>query len=410
MMRRRRPKIIYLNTRQSYINLVIALILIGVIAYSYFFDTDSSPPSSSLPATETIAETKSPQDVSSNTPLPSLETNIPPAGTNNPESIYSPYKSSGSIIVSFTSGVSSVANSDVLNTLVPLLQNARRSIYGAIYDFDYEPIADLLIQKFREGVDVGLVVEAENSSKQAILMCEQAGIPVVRDLNSAYMHNKFFVVDGMYTWTGSTNLTWNCLFYNNNNSVIVASPEVSENYFGEFLEMFQMRSFGRGSPRNTMYENVRVGNAVVTVYFAPEDGVEAKLLGEISNARRNIYFLAFSFTSGAVAERLVLARGNGLDVKGVFEKRNAGNPSSKDEYLASMGIEVRYDSNPKTMHSKVFIFDDETVWTGSYNFSENADKRNDENVIVIRDSRIAQVYIYEFSRIFNSGVPVGVRF
>lgn len=308
----------------------------------------------------------------------------------------------GSIVVSFTPGTPNAVSSEVLNMLEALLRKAKIYIYGAIYNFDYEPIAELLIEKFREGVDVRLVIERNNSNKRAVEMCKEVGIPILEDLNNAYMHDKFFVVDGMYTWTGSTNLTKNCLFYNNNNSVIVLSKEVSENYLAEFTEMFQMKRFGKGSPVNIKYENVKVNNAVVSVYFAPEDGVEKRLVEEIDNARRGICFLAFSFTSGAVAEKLVLARGKGLDVKGVCEKKNAGNPSSKDEYLISRGIEVRYDSNPKAMHEKVFIFDEWTVWTGSYNFSANADRENDENVIIIRSGEIAKAYLQEFNRIFST--------
>ncbi|MCX8065929.1 MAG: phospholipase D-like domain-containing protein [Candidatus Hydrogenedentes bacterium] len=312
------------------------------------------------------------------------------------------------ITVSFSPGTPGAVNSEILNTLEKLLWRARYSIYGAIYDFDYEPIAEILIKKFQQGIDVKLVVEADNSKERAVLLCEQAGIPVLKDLNRAYMHNKFFVVDNLYTWTGSTNLTKNCLFFNNNNSIILPSREVAEDYLGEFTEMFNLKNFGRGSSSNTKYSDVRLSTAVVSVYFSPDDKVEEKLLQEIGKSRRKIYFLAFSLTSKSVADQLASARAKGLEVKGVFEKKNAGNTSSKDEFLYSNGIEVRYDSNPKTMHNKVFIFDEETVWTGSYNFSANAEKGNDENVIIIRAREVAQAYIREFQRLFDTGVPMRI--
>ena len=43
-------------------------------------------------------------------------------------------------------------------------------------------------------------------------------------------------------------------------------------------------------------------------------------------------------------------------------------------------------------HNKVMIIDNTVVITGSFNFTENADKRNAENVIVLHDSSIAKQY------------------
>ncbi len=51
-----------------------------------------------------------------------------------------------------------------------------------------------------------------------------------------------------------------------------------------------------------------------------------------------------------------------------------------------------------TFHHKVFVIDDKTAVTGSFNFSENADQSNDENVIVVTHSGIAAQYLHEFER------------
>ena len=61
--------------------------------------------------------------------------------------------------------------------------------------------------------------------------------------------------------------------------------------------------------------------------------------------------------------------------------------------LYNAGVPVRQDGNPRTFHHKVFVIDEEIVVTGSFNFSENADKNNDENVIVIHNATIAEQYL-----------------
>jgi len=60
------------------------------------------------------------------------------------------------------------------------------------------------------------------------------------------------------------------------------------------------------------------------------------------------------------------------------------------------------DTNPYTMHHKVFVVDGSTVITGSYNFSNAADESNDENVVIIHNAEVAQYYTEEFEMLTRS--------
>ena len=53
------------------------------------------------------------------------------------------------------------------------------------------------------------------------------------------------------------------------------------------------------------------------------------------------------------------------------------------------------------MHHKVFIIDNSTVITGSFNPSKNGDERNDENMLVIKDREIAALFLDEFERVID---------
>ena len=55
------------------------------------------------------------------------------------------------------------------------------------------------------------------------------------------------------------------------------------------------------------------------------------------------------------------------------------------------------------MHHKVFIIDGEKVITGSYNFSNSAESKNDENIIMLENPEIAETYEQEFKRIYAQG-------
>jgi phosphatidylserine/phosphatidylglycerophosphate/cardiolipin synthase-like enzyme len=59
---------------------------------------------------------------------------------------------------------------------------------------------------------------------------------------------------------------------------------------------------------------------------------------------------------------------------------------------------MRQDGNKYVLHHKVFIIDDKTVITGSFNFSASAQDGNDENVVIITDPDLAAQYIAEFNR------------
>jgi len=72
-----------------------------------------------------------------------------------------------------------------------------------------------------------------------------------------------------------------------------------------------------------------------------------------------------------------------------------------------MGLDVLQDGNPYLMHHKVFIIDGQTVILGSFNFSQNAETENDENLLIIDDARIAQAFSAEFQKVYQRAKAAG---
>ncbi len=92
----------------------------------------------------------------------------------------------------------------------------------------------------------------------------------------------------------------------------------------------------------------------------------------------------------------------GVQVQGVFDSDQVdSNQGGEYDRLRQAGLDVRRDSLPGQMHHKVILVDTQLVVTGSYNFSNSAEKRNDENVVIVFDPRLAGLYRVEFERIFN---------
>jgi phosphatidylserine/phosphatidylglycerophosphate/cardiolipin synthase-like enzyme len=141
-------------------------------------------------------------------------------------------------------------------------------------------------------------------------------------------------------------------------------------------------------------------------FFSPDDGVLGFIAPLLKSAEESIYFLAFSFTSNELGEIVREKHTAGLDVKGVMEEEQVeSNQGTEYDPFQQAGLDVRMDGIDGQMHHKVFIIDEKIIILGSYNFSQAAETRNDENVLIIYNSAIAQEFIKEFQRIWKVAQP-----
>ncbi|MCC6485874.1 MAG: DUF1669 domain-containing protein [Candidatus Hydrogenedentes bacterium] len=287
------------------------------------------------------------------------------------------------------------------DALLTFLQGAKKSLFCAFYELQWNEAAKVLITQHRAGVAVKIVSDSDYAAREAVQLCMDAGIPVVVDKRNAFMHNKFCVADGERVWTGSTNVTQNCLYRNDNNALMIASPQIAANYSAEFGEMFADGKFGPRSPKSTAYPVVVVDGISIECYFAPEDKVQKEIVSEIDAAGENVDVMAFSFTADDIAEALARRMDKGVKVRALFETRNASSQYSDDDFLARQGAQVVMDRNSNTMHNKVIIIDGETVITGSYNFSKAAEKDNDENALIVHSPEVAKRYTQQFERLIK---------
>jgi phosphatidylserine/phosphatidylglycerophosphate/cardiolipin synthase-like enzyme len=217
------------------------------------------------------------------------------------------------------------------------------------------------------------------------------------DGRSALMHNKFWIFDRKTVWTGSTNITVNGMLHNNNNVIVIESPELADIYEREFAEMWAGK-FGPKSPSTLDAQTLTIDGTPIQVLFAPEDKVASHLVPLIEQAQKSIRFMAFSFTHPGLGDAVLARAKAGVDVRGIFETRGSETKYSELPALYCAHVPVRQDGNPATFHHKVFVIDDKMVITGSFNFTDNADQSNDENVIIVTHSGIAAQYLQEFER------------
>ncbi|HIH11038.1 TPA: DUF1669 domain-containing protein [Candidatus Woesearchaeota archaeon] len=267
--------------------------------------------------------------------------------------------------------------------VVNLLASAQESIYCALYDIGLESVQQTLFAQ-SEKIEVKIVTDDDYLHK--------FHHPFVRADRSGLMHNKFCIVDHKRMYTGSMNPTNNDAHKNNNNLFLIESTVVSDLYEQEFKELWN-GTFKKGNLITT--PSVTIDNTTLEIYFCPEDHCADHASEELFQAKRSIYFMTFSFTHERIAHALLLKHLDHLTIYGIMEKTQLSDYSKYDQ-LVHAGIPVLIDANKNNLHHKVFIIDEETVITGSFNPTAGGDQRNDENMLIIHDRNIAKLFIEEF--------------
>jgi phosphatidylserine/phosphatidylglycerophosphate/cardiolipin synthase-like enzyme len=292
--------------------------------------------------------------------------------------------------------------------ILAAINNTRISLDIAAFEWNNPRLTQAVIAAHNRGVRVRMVIDDEHALEDEDSTIQQvidAGIPVHDDDRSGLMHNKFMIMDASSVWTGSMNYTMNGTYRNNNNVLHMRSRRAVATYQAEFDEMFTDGEFGKRSS-DIDGTSFTLDGIPVQIVFAPEDDVVSALLDVLSQAQSSIRFMTFSFTRDDVGEVLLERAGAGINVEGIFETRASRTEFSELPLLLCSGLPVLEDGNPFTFHHKVFIIDQKTVLTGSFNISNNATRQNDENMVIIQDADLARLYLQEYEKVKSqAGVP-----
>jgi phosphatidylserine/phosphatidylglycerophosphate/cardiolipin synthase-like enzyme len=129
------------------------------------------------------------------------------------------------------------------------------------------------------------------------------------------------------------------------------------------------------------------------VYFSPHGGCTDVVVRELNKAKTTVLVQAYSFTSAPIAKALMNAHKRGVKVEVILDKSQRTQKYSSATFFYNSGIPVKIDAQHAIAHNKVMIIDGETVITGSFNFTKAAEENNAENLLVIRDKKLAERYI-----------------
>lgn len=147
------------------------------------------------------------------------------------------------------------------------------------------------------------------------------------------------------------------------------------------------------------------GTSTETLFCqTPAGSCSNRLVELIDGADSNIQAAVFSFTHPDIANALARAAQRDVEVFFLIETQQVSeNAQDLLDTMETAGVIVRLDGNSSSMHHKFGIIDQKIVATGSFNWTNNADFNNDENLQVFHDSGLANQFGDEFLRMWEEG-------
>lgn len=323
----------------------------------------------------------------------------------------------------------------ILALLDEAIKDTTAQVRVVAYDFN-EPEIVSRLQKV--GSRLKIIIDNSGTHKPAAsaesqaetMLVETAGRDNVKRQHMGQLqHNKTIVVTGKVKKAicGSTNFSWRGLFVQSNNAILVQGAKAIQPFLDSF-ENFWNHSDDEaafGASGSAVWQDLKLADINAKVTFSPHSSANAMLQGiadDTGTATSSLFFsLAFLFqTPGPLLDSIKKVTDSdsvfvfGISDKGVdgleLKKPNGNQPVVFPGQLTDATVPEPFRSEPAggsgvRMHHKFLVIDFDKpsarVYMGSYNFSATADTKNGENLLCIRNRKVATSYMVEAIRIFD---------
>lgn len=131
---------------------------------------------------------------------------------------------------------------------------------------------------------------------------------------------------------------------------------------------------------------------VLGLYFTPPSDAAKAVIEAIEQSHTEVLVQAYGFTHAAMAQALTRAHARGVKVQVLLDEKSEFTNRYVIDLLREANVPMRLDGQHAIAHNKVMIIDMQTVITGSYNFTNAAQSRNAENLLVLGSAELALNY------------------
>jgi phosphatidylserine/phosphatidylglycerophosphate/cardiolipin synthase-like enzyme len=310
------------------------------------------------------------------------------------------------------------APDDLEQAIVAFIDGAdqpRSTLLIAVQELESEPITQAIVAAAARKVTVRIVLEGdylragkaepdpfaatgENEANRRMLNALlRAGIDVRTDYNPDIFHQKFIVRKrggDMALLTGSTNFTPTDGRDNLNHLVIFENATIAGEYETEFEEIWD-GTFGTSRLRHDPKPRQgTVSRVNFKLLFAPDHAPEMEIMKQMLKSRRRIDFAIFTFAgSSGIDDTMIALQRGGIAIRGVLDRAQGVQKWAATESLKAAGVEVHAARQGRTfnghrlrkLHHKLMVIDERVVIGGSFNYTDPANRLNDENIFILGD-------------------------
>lgn len=145
------------------------------------------------------------------------------------------------------------------------------------------------------------------------------------------------------------------------------------------------------------------------VCFSPQENCLEALISFLKEARASLDLAAFDLTLDEVGHLLLVKQHQGVKVRVVLDKRQAKGKHSLSRVLMKGQVPLRFGRQRGVMHHKFVIVDGKALETGSFNYTHNASRSNQENQLYFwkdtpAHSEIIEAFRSQFEVLWKGGV------
>ena len=222
------------------------------------------------------------------------------------------------------------------------------------------------------------------------------------------MHNKFFIIDKRFIWTGSTNISnTGTGGYNANIVAELDSVYFAGFYTQEFEQMYILGNHHRQKKQLRKIEIKKFINpSTISLFFSPQGyAMYEGVIPLINQAKESIDLSIFFLTHNNASKALVRAKERGVKVRVIVDATGATNGYSKHKYLRENNIEVKVETWGGKMHMKSALIDKKHIIVGSMNWTSAGESKNDENTLIILNDVINGKKISKFFEELWGSIP-----
>ena len=320
----------------------------------------------------------------------------------------------------------------VMTRLTNFLKPARQSLDFALYDMRLSDrlknqLVGTLQERAAQGVQIRLCYDGDKPLRPNLAagqdpappgtggFVQSLGYPWRRIGGMKLMHHKFIVRDCASIWTGSTNITDDAFALMENNILEIDAPVLANYYRQDFAQLWAKENFENTGDIKTLPVPLTFSGqpAIARVMFSPGCGseIDSEIANRVRSAKRHVRICSLLINSGTLISALgELLRNNRVTVSGIYDRtqmrdvyrqwqdvpQNRWKIGALEEVILRARL-VGKNSTPYSptgrhdfMHNKILVIDN-TVITGSYNFSRSA-QFNAENILMIESARLAEMY------------------